>query len=370
MKRTFILMLSATMLLTSACNANANDSTGTVQETTQKVAAPLKDLAGYEWSPIADAVAQGYVSGFPDGTFKPGDMVTRAQFLKMAAVALNYDVNINESAANWYDPYVDVALQKGLYKEVDFSRSELDKPMTRKELARIAVRGLGESFSTDNEMMYKATGKGLITGMGNGELAPDTTTNRAQAVTIIDRILKVNRGETLQTDKNALNYAEVAYRGTNLNTVFGAEPIDFPYTTYVGDGLKFTVHQLIIVDMSKPDSAYYKMFKDDLKVRQRHGNINQSYLYAFRATLVNEKVRPRQNESVRQFVSMIEAQGAYTKDDLNIFPMHETGTWEGWLVFSKDKKPIDDGIAENGQIYTLYLSKNDGTSMHFMKMPK
>lgn len=365
MKRTFILMLSATMLLTSACNANANDSTGTVQETTQKATAPLKDLAGYEWSPIADAVTQGYVSGFPDGTFKPGDMVTRAQFLKMAAVALNYDVNINESAANWYDPYVDVALQKGLYKEVDFSRSELDKPMTRKELARIAVRGLGESFSTDNEMMYKATGKGLITGMGNGELAPDNTTNRAQAVTIIDRILRVNSGEILETDKNALNYAEVAYRGTNLNTIFNVTPVELPYTTYIGDGLKFTVHQLIVTDMTDPNSAFYKMFKEDLSVRKIQQSIDQDYLYAFKVSVTNEKARKANSQGLRFMVSMSGATWAFTNNDLVKFKLDEEGTTEGWICFTRNKTEIDNGIANWGGINSIYLSLADGRDIDF-----
>ena len=52
---------------------------------------------------IADLSSRGIVSGFPDGTFRPGDPVTRQQFAKMIVLALGLPVSVSDIC-----PFVDV----------------------------------------------------------------------------------------------------------------------------------------------------------------------------------------------------------------------------------------------------------------------
>src|SRR5690606_35990949 len=69
------------------------------------------------------------------------------------------------------------------------------------------------------ELMYLATKAGLIQGLNNGELGVDQPTTRAQSVTVIERILTVRAGGTLEVDKYAVNRAELAWHQTNVFTV-------------------------------------------------------------------------------------------------------------------------------------------------------
>jgi hypothetical protein len=109
--------------------------------------------------------------------------------------------------------------------------------------------------------MYNATKKGLIQGLDAGALAPDNTTTRAQSVTIIERILTVNSGGTLEVDKYALGNAELALKKTNIFTVmpelFGGK--GFPWnmdnlTIETSDGLyKGVVTRVVAVDLEDPN---------------------------------------------------------------------------------------------------------------------
>lgn len=71
--------------------------------------ATLSDVAASPYAPaIYDLVDRGIISGFPDGTFKPDDSVSRQQFAKMAVKALGYMVTGTEVC-----PFEDVPAQSG-----------------------------------------------------------------------------------------------------------------------------------------------------------------------------------------------------------------------------------------------------------------
>ena len=179
-------------------------------------------------SGISKGVAKGYVAGYTNGTFKPDMNVTRAEFVKMVVSALN--LQVGSQTDKWYAPYVASAGEQGLYKTDDFANTETNwnKTLTREEMARIASRAIGQKenekehpwmYIPEGKWMYTATKNGLMTGVGRGEIAPDGTTTRAQAVVVIERILAANAGEKLPVDKYAVSSAEVYWHGTNIFTV-------------------------------------------------------------------------------------------------------------------------------------------------------
>ncbi|OAB44544.1 S-layer homology domain-containing protein [Paenibacillus glacialis] len=167
---------------------------------------------------IDKAVQLGIAKGYPDGTFKPNSNVTRAEFIKMTVEALKLPVDSN-AGGTWYDAYVNAAKNANLYVETDFKTGNLNSQMTRKEMARLSARAIGEKTADDAKWMYLATKKGLISGLGAGKLGESDNTTRAQSVTIIDRILTVNAGGSLPVDKYAVASAEVVWHGTNIFTV-------------------------------------------------------------------------------------------------------------------------------------------------------
>lgn len=114
---------------------------------------PFSDTAGH-WADtmgfLAAAVANGAIVGFPDGTFRPDDLVTRAQGVKIVTADLvdmfgmtMGSVPLDVTADLWYYPYVAVGIDARLlgagahypvYAGATFSG---DTPMTRAEAAML-----------------------------------------------------------------------------------------------------------------------------------------------------------------------------------------------------------------------------------------
>lgn len=179
------------------------------------------DVKAGHWAKntIQSAVNKGYVSGYPGGLFKPDQAISRSEFIKMVVSAL--DLPTDKANGSWYEPYVKAAQAEGMYSSADYTNSEAEwnKNITRKEMAKIAARAIGQTTNEDDKWMYLATKAGLITGLGKGELGENKTTTRAQSVTIIERILTVKNGGQLPVDKYAVGSAEIAWHGTNIFTV-------------------------------------------------------------------------------------------------------------------------------------------------------
>ncbi|KOY18261.1 S-layer homology domain-containing protein [Paenibacillus xylanivorans] len=183
-----------------------------------KVVQKFKDITGH-WaeSSILQAIQRGYVDGLPDGKFLPNNIVTRAEFVKMTVSAL--DLEVGSTSGSWYTSYVNAAQTAGIYKAGDFSNSAWKKPMSREEMSKVAVRALGVTDVEDKQWMYLATKNGIITGTAPGEISPEGTTTRAQAIAVIERVLSIKDGKTLAFDKYAVAAAELYWHKTNIFTV-------------------------------------------------------------------------------------------------------------------------------------------------------
>ncbi|MEI7028407.1 S-layer homology domain-containing protein, partial [Paenibacillus sp. y28] len=145
-------------------------------------------------------------------------------------------------------------------------------PITREQMAKIAVRAIGQKAEDEKQWLYLATKAGLITGLGGGELGPDQPTTRAQSVTIIERILNIRAGGKEEVDKAAVNMAELHWHKTNIFTVmpqfFGNvmpgyewDPnnlfVETPDGKYRGE-----LDALIAVDMEDPNDPNLKELGD------------------------------------------------------------------------------------------------------------
>lgn len=250
---------------------------GGVAAATATVAAAveLRDIAGH-WAEqaIRGAVGKQYVDGYQDGTFLPDRQVSRAEFAKLAVTALKLPVSGSTSGSDWYQGYVNAAVSAGIHKWNDFAAGDWNTPMTRQEMARMAVRAAGRDTEDGLEWMFLATKAGLIQGVDDtGSLDVDGTTTRAQSVTIIERILTVKEGRGAelagQADKRAVSRAEVLWHKTNLESMLDGDYIDVAGTperdridlskakaeAYNGN-LKGWAEGLYVVDIDDPNDPY------------------------------------------------------------------------------------------------------------------
>ena len=250
----------------------------------------LTDIAGH-WAEaqIKQAVGKGYVSGYPDGTFQPNKDVSRAEFMTMLASALKLPHESDGSP--WYQPYVTALIAAGVHDTSNFN-SSYNAPLTRLEMVRLAVRAALEAEelppvledSPDNMYMVAATRVGIVHGLAKGELAPEGTSTRAQAVAIIERILALQAGQKLPVDSRAISYAEMTYQRTNMTAIFGLQPKPLPMKLELGLPYEVTVKEILVVDFTDPNGAYREWFPEIRTVKETNG----LYIIAYKLFFENK----------------------------------------------------------------------------------
>lgn len=153
---------------------------------------------------VESMAAKNIVNGYEDNTFKPENKVTRAEFAKLLAQALELDVvksgsNFSDMDSNWANDYVNAAYKAGLVKGVD-NKFNPNANITRAEMATMIGRGLKDvkvstiSFNDSNlipswatDALNKAVKEDLIKG-DNGSFRPSDNTTRAEAASVIYRL--------------------------------------------------------------------------------------------------------------------------------------------------------------------------------------
>jgi len=186
---------------------------------TLSVTAPVSDnfvdIAGH-WAKdsILRAARLGLVNGYPDGTFRPNRHVTRGEFAALLARALKPETaGVPEPAlADWKDvpewakPYVAAVYSAGWMKGYPDGTIRVQEKITRAEMAVMTVRAAG--IQTGQEQLEAAMfadylqipawaaseaaaahKAGLVTGKPGSRFDPFAYTTRAEAVTVILRLL-------------------------------------------------------------------------------------------------------------------------------------------------------------------------------------
>ena len=100
-----------------------------------------KDHWAYEY--INKLSNDGIINGFEDGSFRPSETLTKAQFIKLMVSSDKLHVqNMNELLSNyndnskWYDSYFDVAEEYYLLPN-GYEKNDLNSPISRKDMAEI-----------------------------------------------------------------------------------------------------------------------------------------------------------------------------------------------------------------------------------------
>ena len=93
---------------------------------------------------VMGAAENGYVSGYPDGTFKPMQSVTRAEFASMIAKAMGYDSDPDAGSAypdvaddHWAKAAINFCAQNDIINGYDDGTFQPNKAITRQEAAAI-----------------------------------------------------------------------------------------------------------------------------------------------------------------------------------------------------------------------------------------
>ncbi|MBP1963417.1 S-layer homology domain-containing protein [Paenibacillus aceris] len=214
----------------------------------------FKDTAQH-WAEqtIQTAVEKKYVDGYEDGTFKPDAFISRAEFIKMVVLATGEKVN-HADGDGWFQPYVD------RLKALEIIPAEFperyNEPLQRYEMSILSVRSVDKTLKGS---LVDSTKMGLIHGVSRTDLDVYGTSTRAQAITVIERILSARKGEKLPIDKYAASAAEIAATGSNVGTMLGLKAKEVGTEWPYGTGVTVKLNQLIIADPSDPDDPYMSL---------------------------------------------------------------------------------------------------------------
>lgn len=160
---------------------------------------------------IVNAVATGVAGGYPDGSFKPEQSITRAEFTKLLVEGFglptsNAELSFTDAASipQWAQAYVKSAVQAGIITGYQDGSFRADGEITRAEMAVMIVKALGLELEAADTLSFTdadsipgyakdrvatAVKHGLVQGLGNNKFGADQQASRAQAVTIILRAL-------------------------------------------------------------------------------------------------------------------------------------------------------------------------------------
>ncbi|TDF95183.1 DUF5011 domain-containing protein [Paenibacillus piri] len=150
-----------------------------------------------------------YILGYPDGTFRPNEPVTRAEMSVMLSRLLQKSVEKKAAASDftdidpnyWAADSIRWGQAAGLLSGYPDQTFRPNAPITRAEMTSIIGKWLkldnnpskpsfkdtaGHWASGQIEAVYK---KGIMTGYEDRSFAPDRSLSRAEAVVIINRIL-------------------------------------------------------------------------------------------------------------------------------------------------------------------------------------
>ncbi len=171
-----------------------------------------------------------YIYGYPDGTFRPENNMTRAEVATIFARIL---AGFNDEAikgtsrefndilkTDWFTRYIAELEDESIIEGYSDGTFRPNNNITRAEFATMTVRFLeskiGEIEGIDsgftdmsdshwaNEYIEKAVAKGLVKGYPDGTFRPESFITRSEVVTVINRLL-VRLPDKALIDENIKN---------------------------------------------------------------------------------------------------------------------------------------------------------------------
>lgn len=149
---------------------------------------------------------KAFISGYTDGLFKPDASITRAEMAAIAAKALDKELKAaslsftDVPADHWAKDVIDRVTKMGLMEGYPDGSFKPEQTITRAEMASLVARlnnttvGNGESFSDVSghwakKAIESAKAAGIINGYEDGTFRPEAKLTRAEAVTMFSKLL-------------------------------------------------------------------------------------------------------------------------------------------------------------------------------------
>ena len=180
-------------------------------------AADASDISSH-WAKdqIQSWMNNGLIKGYSDGTFKPDNNITRAEFMALVNRAFEYTAKDNisysdVSASAWYTDVIAEAKAAGYISGYADNTMRPNSPITREEAASIIskidylqVSGTETPSFTDStaltwskDFVIGASAASIMTGYSDGSFKPQNNIKRGEAVVALNRALSYSKNDTV-----------------------------------------------------------------------------------------------------------------------------------------------------------------------------
>ncbi|MFR6291092.1 MAG: S-layer homology domain-containing protein, partial [Peptococcaceae bacterium] len=179
-------------------------------------AADVTDVNGH-WAEqaIHDWMERGYIGGYEDNTFRPDQTITRAEFVKLVNKTIDADQTAtiafsDVSDSDWFAGEVALALGEGYVSGFEDGTFRPGQPVTRAQAAAFLAKALKLTGDADAvaDMTDSAAipdwaagaigavvAKGYMGGYEDGTFGPNRPLTRAEAVSMLNRVLNDDGNE-------------------------------------------------------------------------------------------------------------------------------------------------------------------------------
>ena len=225
---------------------------------------------------VSQLAAEGIISGYPDGSFRPQNQVTTGQFLAMivqegqrsgvlgGSAMTNEDPSPATSStavkSHWARPFYDAALEVELLFRDELPPTSLDKPISRLWMAVISSRMMAKEEIRQNSTSAESTVQtpadiderqpysyeilttyeaGLLTGYPDGTFRPEGNLTRAEAATVIYKLNMMKENVADSTDEPETPDPVFGYDPAPVDMAEGTKL--FWYRLPLGDGARETL---------------------------------------------------------------------------------------------------------------------------------
>ncbi|MEW6623797.1 MAG: S-layer homology domain-containing protein [Bacillota bacterium] len=179
------------------------------EEPVEEIKVHLTDIAGH-WAEgyIKELVALGAIDGYSDGTFRPNNNITRAEFVKIVVGAFNLQAKgektFKDTEGHWARDYIATAHAHGIINGYNDNTFGAEDFITREQVVLIISRAAElttvkyeKRFIDDEKIsswardaVYIAATNGIVDGYLDNTFRPQGNATRAEAVKIIVESLK------------------------------------------------------------------------------------------------------------------------------------------------------------------------------------
>jgi hypothetical protein len=176
----------------------------------EKLAGSFIDVAPetYYYDYIYNMGVKGVANGYADGTFRPGNNITRGQLSKMIVVAMGWPIDTTGGPhfsdvpvdSTFYN-YIETAFNHQIIRGYDDETFRPNANVSRGQAMKFVVRSAGWEIDTSNGPHYSdvpvgstfydyietANNHGVINGYTDGTFGPNKTITRGQISKVLDR---------------------------------------------------------------------------------------------------------------------------------------------------------------------------------------